>query len=142
MRCGTCKGARPTTMSNARPPRIGVLATVLLVAVALAGGRGDTGPAGPAGTDGTNGNNGANGTNGSDGVSCTVVDNHDGSSTIQCTDGTSVVVTNGTNGVSCTVTDNGNGTRTITCADGSSVTVSDAVVDYAVMTPAELEAAN
>lgn len=62
------------------------------------------------------------------GTSCSVTDNGDGTSTITCTDGTSVIVgdgTDGTDGTSCTVTDNGDGTQTITCDDGTSVTVTD-----------------
>ncbi len=90
-----------------------LLATCLLVAsVLIAGCKGDTGPAGEDGTDGSNGSNG-------NVISCTATSNGDGSSTIRCTDGTSVTVTSGKDGVSCTVTNNGNGTRTITCADGT-----------------------
>jgi OmcA/MtrC family decaheme c-type cytochrome len=60
-----------------------------------------------------------------DGASCTVTSNGNGTSTISCTDGTSVTVANGTDGAACTVKDNGNGTKTISCTDGTSVTVSD-----------------
>jgi OmcA/MtrC family decaheme c-type cytochrome len=101
----------------------GALASVLAVA-GCKGGKGDAGA------------NGANGT------SCTLSDNHDGTSTIRCPDGTSVTVPTGQPSVSCTVADNGDGTKTITCSDGTSVVVQAAVVDYAVMTPAELEASN
>ncbi len=62
------------------------------------------------------------------GTSCSVADNGDGTSTITCTDGTSVIVgdgTDGTDGTSCTVTDNGDGTQTITCDDGTTVTITD-----------------
>lgn len=107
--------------------------TALLAAVALSACAGDTGPTGPAGTDGSNG---------ADGKSCSLTDNHDGTSTIRCPDGTSLTVPTGASGTTCTVVNNGNGTRTVTCSDGSSVVVQDAVVDYAVMTAAELESAN
>ncbi|MFO0551546.1 MAG: OmcA/MtrC family decaheme c-type cytochrome [Polyangiaceae bacterium] len=74
------------------------------------------------------------GKDGADGVSCTVTDNGDGTSTIACDDGTNVVVkngtdgtdgNNGTDGTSCTVTDNNDGTKTVSCDDGTSVTVTD-----------------
>lgn len=92
------------------------------------------------------------------GQPCSVHDNGDGTATISCPDGTSVVVqsgkngTNGTNGTSCTVSANPDaGTKTITCSDGTSVTVLDgtngtngtdanAVVDFATLTSAELAA--
>ena len=100
--------------------------------------------AGCKGADGTNGTNGTSGTNGTNGASCTAVDNHDGTSKVSCTDGTSVTITNGTNGangVSCTMVNNNNGTRTITCGTVS-VVVNDASIDYTVLTPDEAKAAN
>jgi OmcA/MtrC family decaheme c-type cytochrome len=74
------------------------------------------------------GKKGDPGANGAAGTSCAVTDNHDGTATIKCTDGTSVNVANGTNGSagsSCKVHDNGNGTATITCTDGTSATVAN-----------------
>ncbi|MBI5485729.1 MAG: OmcA/MtrC family decaheme c-type cytochrome [Deltaproteobacteria bacterium] len=68
------------------------------------------------------------------GSSCTVVDHGDGTYTIQCDDGSDVVVsngeagaegTNGNDGTSCRITDNGDGTYDIDCEDGTSVTLSD-----------------
>jgi OmcA/MtrC family decaheme c-type cytochrome len=88
-----------------------------------------TGNRGPAGATGDGGVNGA---------SCTVTNNPDGTSTIQCADGTSATVTSGANGTPCIVVDNGNGTRTINCGgDGGPVTVLDAVVDFTLLTPDE-----
>ncbi|HEX7840120.1 MAG TPA: OmcA/MtrC family decaheme c-type cytochrome [Kofleriaceae bacterium] len=124
------------------PRRRNLVAAFLLATAAIAGCTGDPGPVGPPGKDGSNGASGSNGTNGTNGTSCSITHNPDGTSTIHCTDGTSVTVASGKDGVSCTVTSNGNGTRTITCADGSSVIVQDAVVDYAVMTPDELKASS
>jgi OmcA/MtrC family decaheme c-type cytochrome len=108
----------------------------VLVALLLAAGcSGRNGAAGPAGQPGTNGNNGTPGT------SCAVTDNHDGTSTIHCTDGTSATVSSGsagTDGASCTLVNNGNGTRTITCgSDAGVVTVPDAVVDFTLLTAGE-----
>jgi hypothetical protein len=99
---------------------------------------------------------GGNGAAGKDGTSCSLTDNHDGTATIRCADGTSFTVTsgtdgtngtngtngmngtNGTNGTSCTLTGADGGTRTLTCgADGGAITVVDAVADYAVMTADE-----
>ena len=102
------------------------------IAVVLVGCAGDTGPTGPAGQDGSNGK---------DGKSCTLTDNHNGTSTISCPDGTSITVPTGAQGTTCTVVNNNNGTRTISCSDGTSVLVQDAVVDYAAMTADELKAA-
>lgn len=112
---------------------------VLAVAAALAGGC-----------------SGSNGAAGKDGTSCSLTDNHDGTATIRCADGTSFTVTSGTdgtngmngmngtngmngmNGTSCTLTGADGGTRTLTCgADGGPITVVDAVADYAVMTADE-----
>ena len=62
---------------------------------------------------------------GADGTACTVADNGDGTKTISCEDGTSVVVSDGADGTACTVADNGDGTKTISCEDGTSVVVSD-----------------
>ncbi|HZN91374.1 MAG TPA: hypothetical protein VFB81_01665, partial [Myxococcales bacterium] len=87
---------------------------------------------------------------GPSGQPCSVSDNGDGTATISCPDGTSVVVRSGTdgrNGTSCTVSANPDaGTKTITCSDGTSVTVLDgtngtdanAVLDFSTLTPAEL----
>src|SRR3954469_9528343 len=73
---------------------------------------------------------GGNGAAGKDGTSCSLTDNHDGTATIHCADGTSFTVasgtkgtngTNGTNGMngmngvdgtSCTLTGGDGGTRT------------------------------
>jgi OmcA/MtrC family decaheme c-type cytochrome len=98
------------------------------------------------------------GSNGAAGTSCSVTDNHDGTATLHCTDGSSFTVSNGqngrdgqngkdgtdgtvgmtgTSGASCTLLDNHNGTRTLSCGDGGTITVVDAVVDYAVMTADE-----
>jgi OmcA/MtrC family decaheme c-type cytochrome len=89
---------------------------------------------------------------GPSGQPCSVSDNGDGTATISCPDGTSVVVRNGTdgrNGTSCTVSANPDaGTRTITCSDGTSVTVLDgtngadanAVVDFSTLSTVELAA--
>ena len=55
-------------------------------------------------------------------------DNGNGTKTILCDDGTSVVVNDGAAGAAgsgCTVTDNGDGTKTIACDDGTSVVVRD-----------------
>src|SRR5215203_2700107 len=86
---------------------------VLAVAVALAGGC-----------------SGSNGGAGKDGTSCSLTDNHDGTATIRCADGTAFTVTSGTdgtdgtngangtngmNGTSCTLTGADGGTRTLTC---------------------------
>lgn len=51
---------------------------------------------------------------------CTVSPNGDGSATLTCPDGTSVVVRDGEDGGSCSVTDAGSGKARITCPDGSS----------------------
>jgi OmcA/MtrC family decaheme c-type cytochrome len=103
-----------------------------------------TGSRGPAGEPGQDGQNGTNGTDAGNGSSCTVTDNHDGTATIHCTDGTSAMVSNGTNGVNgangttCTLTDGGDGTRTISCgADGGVITVPDETVDFSLLTPEE-----
>ncbi len=87
--------------------------------VACTGETGATGPAGPEGPGGPEGSGGA------DGTSCTVIDNGDGTKTIMCDDGTTVVVTDGTPGASCTVADDGDGCKTITCDDGTSAQVCD-----------------
>jgi len=121
-------------------------------AITVANGRdGDPGAPGAPGEDGEDGQdglpgqNGQNGQDGQDGVSCTAVDNGDGSMTITC--GQTVVTIqdgddgaqgptgqdgeqgpagqDGANGTSCTVADNGDGTKTISCTDGTSVTVAD-----------------
>ena len=98
------------------------------------------------------------------GTSCSLTDNHDGTATLHCEDGTSFTISNGkdgtngangadgkdgTNGAngedgtSCTLTGGDGGTRTLICgADGGAVTVIDAVVDYATMTADEKAQAN
>lgn len=93
---------------------------------------------GTNGTSGTNGADGKNGTNGTNGASCTVTDNGNGTATLTCPGGGTFVVRNG----GCTVTDNGDGTRTIRCSDGSVVTVASGVVDYRILTAAEVADAN
>jgi OmcA/MtrC family decaheme c-type cytochrome len=103
---------------------------------------------------------GGNGAAGKDGTSCTIADNHDGTATIHCTDGSTFTVTNGSNGTngtngmngmngmngldgtSCTLTGADGGARTLTCGDGGSITVVDAVADYATMTADERAQAN
>jgi OmcA/MtrC family decaheme c-type cytochrome len=99
---------------------------------------------GSRGAAGEAGQNGSNGIDGSNGTSCSLTDNHDGTVTVHCTDGTSATIANGTNGVngidgqSCTLTDNGNGTRTISCGgDGGVITVAGTVVDYTLFTADE-----
>ncbi len=114
----------------------GSLAMKWIVLATLWGvGLGCTGDRGAPGANGANGDSGANGT------SCSLVNNPDGTSTIKCSDGTSVTVssgTNGTNGTPCTLVNNGNGTRTITCAgDAGPVTVLDSVVDFTLLTADE-----
>ena len=58
-------------------------------------------------------------------------DNSDGTYTLTCPDGSSVVVSDGATGLTgadgepCTVADNGDGSMTLTCPDGTSATVSD-----------------
>lgn len=126
-----------------------VVATLVAVGAGLALG-GCTGSEGPIGPSGANGANGS---------SCSVTDNHDGTKTISCADGTSVTVTDGndgtngsngnngdpgTDGVSCTVTDNGDGTKTISCTDDTSVIVRDGaspvdVFSLAVEVPKQLQ---
>jgi len=91
---------------------------------------------------GSAGKNGANGTNG---TSCTATDNGNGSATITCPDGTSVVVANGKDGApgtGCVLTTNGDGSRTITCAGGTSVVIPDETLDYGALTPDEIKLAN
>ena len=112
---------------------------VLVAALVGAGCTGDRGPAGAPGQPGAPGDSGTNG------ASCAVTDNHDGTSTIHCTDGTSATVGSGINGGSgggCTLVNNGDGTRTITCGggdggDAGSVTIAEAVVDFTLLTPDE-----
>jgi len=101
------------------------------------------GCSGSNGGAGKNGANGANGDAGINGTSCSVTDNHDGTATVHCTDGTSVTVNSGANtdaganGTSCTLTSDDAGTRTITCGDAGGFTVLPGVVDYLTMTPDE-----
>jgi OmcA/MtrC family decaheme c-type cytochrome len=111
--------------------RRGWFVAFFVAAIVMAGCEGPAGPEGPPGKDGGNGTNGA---------ACTLTDNGNGTSTITCPGGTSVTVPTGAKGTSCTVVTNPDGTRTITCSDGTSVVVTNAVVDYAVMTPDELKA--
>ena len=86
---------------------------------------------------------GSNGGAGKDGTSCSITDNHDGTATIHCTDGSTFTVTNGSNGMngnngtngmngtngldgtSCTLSGADGGTRTLMCGDGGSITVVD-----------------
>lgn len=66
-----------------------------------------------------------------DGNQCTVVQNADGSATIECLDGSSATVaggaagTNGADGAGCTAEDNGDGTFTLTCGDSEPLIVSE-----------------
>ena len=65
------------------------------------GPRGDDGAQGPSGDDGAqgpSGDDGAQGPEGADGSSCNVVDNPDGTKTIDCEDGSSVTVSDGRDG--------------------------------------------
>lgn len=71
----------------------------------LAGIDGGDGSDGTDGADGADGSNGTNGTNGVNGGSCTIVPNADGTSTIQCADGSSVTVNDGLPGLKVAVTD-------------------------------------
>jgi hypothetical protein len=82
------------------------------------------------------------------GTSCTVTDNHDGTATIHCTDGTSATVASGTpgtpggDGSSCSLVDNHDGTRTVDCGNDAGVfTIPVAVVDFTYLTPDERAAA-
>ena len=59
---------------------------------------GQDGENGADGQDGANGTDGIDGTNGEDAEPCTAVDNEDGTSTITCPDGSSVIITDGTDG--------------------------------------------
>ena len=106
-----------------------MFAAFFVAALAVAGCAGPAGPAGPDGSDGTNG------------ASCTLTDNGNGTSTVTCPGSAPVTVPTGPKGTSCSVVSNPDGTRTITCSDGTNVVVTNAVVDYAVMTPDELKAA-
>ena len=108
---------------------------------------------------------GCAGTQGPPAQPCSVNDNGNGTATIACPDGTTVVVgsgrngtdgmngangtpgTNGTNGTSCTVTANADaGTKTIVCANGTTATISDGknavegVVDFKTLYDTELAA--
>ena len=126
-------------MSAGRKNLIGVCRKLIglsvITAAALA--------AGCSGSSGSPGKNGVNGDAGVNGTSCSVTDNHDGTSTIHCTDGTSATVSNGANGdagingTSCTLINNDAGTRTINCGDAGGFTVLQGVVDYVTMTPDE-----
>ena len=100
------------------------------------GTNGTDGIDGTNGTDGQNGTDGINGIDGEDGQPCTTTDNLDGTYTLTCPDGSSVVISDGADGVSgvdgqdgqpCVTTDNLDGTYTLTCPDGSSVVISDGV---------------
>src|SRR5215831_3702501 len=121
--------AEARTMSNGSLIITRIRLAAFAAAVVLASCAGDTGPTGPSGQDGSNGK------------SCTMTDNHNGTSTISCPDGTSITVPTGAEGTTCTIVNNNNGTRTINCSDGSSVLVQDAVIDYSAMTSDELKAA-
>src|SRR6185295_3806619 len=125
----TMSGATSSGQTRSLVTPTGARLAWFVAAAALAGCAGDTGPAGPDGSNGTNGK------------SCTLTDNHNGTSTISCPDGTSITLPTGAPGTTCTIINNNNGTRTINCSDGSSVVVQDAVVDYSVMTSDELRAA-
>jgi OmcA/MtrC family decaheme c-type cytochrome len=100
---------------------------------------------------------------GQSGAPCSVRDNGDGTATISCPDGTSVLVTNGSDGAngtngadgspgisgtSCSVSGNPDaGTRTITCTDGTTVTLTDgrngvdanAIIDFTLLSAFELK---
>jgi len=119
--------------------------SLLAVATLWLGAAACTGDRGPAGTSGDSGTNG---------TSCTVTDNHNGTATIHCGDGTSTTLSNGTNGTDgnngkngmdgtpCTLVNNGNGTRTITCGgadggDAGTFTIADSVVDFTLLTSDE-----
>jgi len=107
---------------------------------------GQQGESGNNGTNGSNGRDGVSGSNGATGSSCSVKDNHDGTYTMLCTDGSYVTWhdgqdgadgQNGTNGFDgqdgqngldgtpgidgtpCLPTSNDDGTTTITCGNNS-----------------------
>jgi OmcA/MtrC family decaheme c-type cytochrome len=107
------------------------LRAVALGAMALMGAAACSGSAGPSGAPGVNGDAG---------TSCTVVDDHNGGVTINCTDGTTATVKNGKdgmNGTSCTLTASDGGARTIDCGDAGVFPIAPSVVDYAPLTPDE-----
>lgn len=106
------------------------------------------GQQGQTGNPGSNGNGGVTGSTGAAGSSCSVKDNHDGSFTMLCTDGSYVTWHNGQDGlpgqngspgangiagtdgqsgssgldgIPCSPRDNGDGTTTITCGNNSFV---------------------
>lgn len=99
------------------------------------GADGAAGPAGADGSDGASGTDGAPGsagTSGADGSSCMAINNDNGTYTISCEDGSSVVLMDGAagsngadgdSGESCTVISNGAARATISCGDGTSVTI-------------------
>jgi OmcA/MtrC family decaheme c-type cytochrome len=73
---------------------------------------------------------GASGQDGTDGVSCTLLNNGDGTVIITCSDGTEATIASGSDGAdgadgahgqSCTLTNNSDGSRTLTCPDGTSI---------------------
>ena len=63
--------------------------------IVTSGTDGEQGPQGEPGIDGEDGENGADGNNGQ---SCSVVANEDGTATITCPDGSSVVINDGVDG--------------------------------------------
>lgn len=95
------------------------------------------------GIDGQDGVDGQNGADGEDGTSCSVADNGDGTKTISCTDGTSVLVSDGTDGSDgqqgapgpegpagqdgepCTTSTGANGVIYVTCPGTAPVAVND-----------------
>ena len=92
---------------------------------------GEQGIQGDPGEPGNDGEQGVDGEPGKDGISCTVLDNFDGTYTIGCTNGISVTFSDGEqgepgkDGESCTIINNDNGSYTIECTDGTSATVRD-----------------
>lgn len=104
------------------------------------GPAGEAGPQGEQGVQGEQGGQGAPGPQGEPGPAgqgCSVVDNADGTYTINC-GAEDVVLSDGTDGQGCDVVDNGDGTYDVTCG-GETVVLSDGTdVDPAAL--AQLEA--
>lgn len=65
------------------------------------------------------------GSPGKDAEPCTVVDNQDGTYTIDCPDGSQATFSDGQDGEECTAASNADGTYSITCPDGTSFTVTN-----------------
>lgn len=93
------------------------------------------GPSGANGQDGTDGQDGADGMDGADGTSCMVIDREDGRATIECEDGSSVVIGRapsqasadagavGQGAGACSVQELDGGGAVIECPDGTSAQI-------------------